>query len=359
MNMYSLQVRLAKALFGTADRLRTWQKISVMLKNKIGIDQILLELYNRASDHGKKPGELSAIVYDEWRRSILNGGRFADAIDGWVPPMERMIILAGEQSGNLPNALVAVIEVVQAGKKIRGTVAKGLVYPAVLLAATLGYLFLFGIKVIPEFTTIMDVSMWGPLAKSLYHLSEFVINWGLLLILFLLGVISMVVTSLPYWTGRLRIVADRLPPWSLYRLVLGSGFMYSLAALLSGGGRVADALVTISENSNRYMAERVDAFLYGVHSGMNAGDAMLESGFDFPSKDIVADLGVYASYSGDFGDAIEKVAKEWMASGLEAVETQMKFLNGLATFAMAMVLMWIVGGFFAIQQEIGQMTRQM
>jgi type II secretory pathway component PulF len=359
MSLEGFQVRLAKMTFGTKDRLRTWQKISVMLKNKIGIDQILLELYNRESDNGKKPSELTAIVYDEWRKVILNGGRFSDAIEGWVPTMERMIIMAGEQSGNLPKALKAVIDVVRAGKKIKGTVIKGLVYPAILMAATLGYLFLFGIKVIPEFTRIMDVQAWGPMAKSLYHLSEFVINYGVMLIAGIFSVIGAVVWSLPVVTGKLRIKLDKLPPWSLYRLVLGSGFMFSMAALLNGGGRVSDAFATIAQHSNKYMRERVESFLYGVHSGMNAGDAMAESGYDFPSKDIVADLGVYASYSGDFGDAIEKVAQEWMENGLEAVEGQMKFLNGLATFAMAMILMWIVGGFFAIQQEIGQMTRQM
>ena len=359
MNVAAMQLKLAKLLFGSQERLRTWQKISVMLRNKIGIDQILQELYNRASANGEKPSDLGAIVFDEWRTVVLSGGRFSDAIEGWVPTMERMIIMAGEQSGNLPDALRSVIEVVRAEKKIKGTVLKGLFYPFVLLAATLGYLFLFGIKVIPEFTRIMDVSSWGPMAKSLHSLSEFVINYGVGLIIALVTLITVVTVTLPIWTGPWRIRFDKIPPWSLYRLVVGSGFLYSMSALLSGGGRVSTALQTISDNSSKYLAERTEAFLLGVHSGLNAGDAMAEAGFDFPSEDIVADLGVYASYSGDFGDAIEKVAREWMETGLENIEIQMKFLNGIATFSMALVLMWIVGGFFAIQQELSTMTRNM
>lgn len=359
MNLTDLNTYAAKLTFSSSERLRTYRKISVMLTNRLGIDEILKELYNRESDDGRKPGELSAVVYDEWRKVIQNGGRFSDALKGWVPEMERMIIMSGERAGGLPDALLSVITVVEANKKIKGTVIRGLFYPAVLLSATVAYLFLFGLKVIPEFTRILDADRWGPLARSLYLMSEFVIHFGWILIVALAVGITLVVTSMGTWTGKGRIVADRLPPWSLYRLVVGSGFLISLSALLGGGGKILDALQLIGEHGNRYLRERIDGFLYGVHSGMNAGDAMARTGFDFPSKEIVADLGIYAKYSGDFGDAVDKVAREWLTDGLLQVEAVMKVLNGLAIATMALVLMWIVGGFFAIQQEIGQLTRSM
>jgi len=354
-----LELRLAKLTFTTAQRLRTWQMMAVMLQNKIGIDQILAELYDRASDGGEKPKDTLAMIYAEWRTSILNGGRFADAINGWVPTMERMVIMSGEQSGNLPKAFESVIEIVETNRKVQSAVLGGLFYPTILIMATIGYLFLFGIKVIPEFTRILDVSTWGPLAKSLHTLSMFTINYGVFLIVGVIAMVVAVAVTMPMFTGPFRIRLDKLPPWSLYRLVVGSGFLFALSALLNGGMRIKDALVAIKGTATPYLNERIEAYLYGINGGQNAGDAMKNAGYNFPSKDIVADLGIYSKYSGDFGDALDRVGKQWMRMGLQTIQAQMKVLNGMAIAFMALVLMWIVAGFFAIQQEIASLSRNM
>jgi type II secretory pathway component PulF len=355
----NLNVTFAKLQFGAGNRLRAYGKIATMLDNGVGIDQILKELYDIESDEGRKKGEAMAIVYQEWRNVIHNGGRFADAIDGWIPVTERMILLAGESSGELPKALRSVIRVVKASNEIRSAVIGGLLYPAILLAATLAYLFLFGTRVIPEFTRILDVSKWGKLAYSLYQLSEFVIAYGAWLIAGIVVMIAIVVASLPRWRGSGRVTFDKLPPYSLYRLVVGSGFMLALASMLSSSGRIQDALKTMLANSSPYLAERIDAFLFGLNSGLDAGEAMRTSGYDFPSRELVSDLGIYARHSGDFAEAINKVANEWMETGLDAVRAQMKIISGLAIGIIAGTLMWIVGGFFAIQQEIAAMSRSM
>ena len=359
MTSSELELRLAKLAFTASQRLRTWQMMAVMLQNKIGIDQILTELYDRASDGGNKPKDTLAMIYAEWRNIILNGGRFADAINGWVPTLERMVIMSGEQSGNLPRALESVIEIVETNRQVQSAVIGGLFYPAILITATVGYLLLFGIKVIPEFTRILDVSKWGPLAKSLHTLSTLTIEYGLISIVAIVALATSITVTMPIFTGSIRIKLDKIPPWSLYRLVVGSGFLFALSALLNGGMRINDALVSIKGTGTPYLNERIQAYLYGIHGGMNAGDAMKNAGFDFPSKEIVADLGIYSKYSGDFGDALDRVGKQWMRMGLKTIQAQMKVLNGIAIAFMAVVLMWIVAGFFAIQQEIASLSRNM
>lgn len=354
-----LNIAFAKLQFGSSNRLRAYAKIATMLQNGVKIDQILEELHAMESDNGRKPGEAMAIVYEQWRKTIQNGGRFADALDGWVPVSERMIILAGEGAGALPNAMRSVIRVVKASSAIKGAVVGGLLYPAILLAATIAYLFLFGTKVIPEFTRILDVNKWGPLAYSLYQLSEFVIAYGAWMIAGLITIVIAVVASLPRWTGRARTICDKAPPFTLYRLVVGSGFLLALSSMLSASGRIQDALKTMLGNATPYLAERIDGFLFGINSGLDAGEAILASGFDFPSKELVMDLGIYARHSGDFAEAINTVATEWIETGLEEVKQQMKVLSGIALGIIAGTLMWIVGGFFAIQQEIAAMSRSM
>ena len=51
------------------------------------------------------------------------------------------------------------------------------------------------------------------------------------------------------------------------------------------------------------------------------------------------------------------MADEWVERGVEVVSLRMKTLNGFAIVTMAMVIGWLVVGFFGIQQEIAALAR--
>ena len=86
---------------------------------------------------------------------------------------------------------------------------------------------------------------------------------------------------------------------------------------------------------------------------------MSQAGYDYPSKEIIDDIIVYVEHSGDFAEALEMIANEWLEEGVQTITQQMGVLKGFAIFLMAGFLMWIVGGFFGIQQEIASMSRGM
>lgn len=46
-----------------------------------------------------------------------------------------------------------------------------------------------------------------------------------------------------------------------------------------------------------------------------------------------------------------------MEDGVETIATQMKIFNGFSIIALAVVIGWLVTGFFGIQNEIATMTR--
>lgn len=349
----------ARTQLTESKRLKLFRKIAVMLRNGTRLEDVLSNLQMRATKNGKKPNEAMGVVLEHWLRGIRNGGKFSEAVDGWIPIPEQMLIMAGEEAGKLPEQLERLIEVVTASKAIKRAVVGGVFYPTVLLTVTFAYLMLFGVKVIPEFAKVVDPSKWGGMARSLYLMSNFVTAWG---VTFALGVVAMIaglILSLPVLTGRIRIVLDHVPPWSIYRLVVGSGFMLSLSALLMGGGRVQDALITLSKTSNRYLRERMEGFLLGVNSGLNPGEAMNASGYHFPSQEIVDDLAVYAEHTGSFSESLAIIAEEWLEDGVNQVATQMGLFKGMAIAVMTIVLMWITAGFFGIQQEITAVSRGM
>jgi len=346
----------AKTQFTDTVRLRLYRKMSKMLSNGLPLLKVLEELRDRESHQGKKPKEPLAIILDDCRRSVQNGRLLSEALEGWVPRSEQMILMAGEQSGKLESTLISVVNVVQARKKINSVIVGGMAYPLAILALVLSYVYLFGAKVIPQFTLMMDPAKWHGAARSLYLMSLWVQQWMAYTLLALGVLLVLLFVSMPRWRGNLRIWADKLPPYSIYRLMVGSSFLMAFSALQGSGVTVEKALMRLSGVAPPWLRERLDGALLGVRSGLNCGEALRNTGYEFPSQEVIDDLCVYAEYKG-FSEALKLMADEWMEQGVEVISLRMKMVNGIAVVTMAVVIGWLVIGFFGIQQEIAALAR--
>lgn len=353
-----LDRRWARLQLTAQARVRLYRKIAKMLSNGLPLLKILEELEMRASHEGRKPRESMAVVVVDWRSIVQNGGMLAEALSWWVPHTEQMIVLAGEQSGRLEAALLNVCTVVQYGRRIRTAIVGGLTYPVVILAMTVCYVYLFGLLVIPQFASIVSPERWHGVARSLYELSRFVQSGMLYCVaVFMIGLAALFY-SMPRWSGRARVALDRYPPYSIYRLIVGCGFLAAFSSLQSAGFTVERSLARLAVDARPWLRQRIDDTLFGVKSGLNVGESLKNTGYGFPSSEIVDDLCVYAEYKG-FAEALYSLASEWMSEGVERIEAQMRVVNGVAIVMLALVLSWLISGFFGIQQEIAAMARSM
>ncbi|RDU96766.1 type II secretion system F family protein [Trinickia dinghuensis] len=339
-------------------RLRIYRKIAKMLANGLPLLKILEDLELRASHEGRKPNESLAITMADWRGVVQNGGMLAEAMSWWVPHTEQMIVMAGEQSGRLEASLLNVCSVVQYSRRIRVAIVGGMAYPIVILAMTVGYLYLFGKLVIPRFATIVSPERWHGVARSLYDLSRFAQHWMFYCVALLVVLLALLIYSMPRWAGNARVVLDRFPPYSIYRLVVGCGFLVAFSSLQTAGFTVERSLTRLAADARPWLRQRIDDMLFGVKSGLNVGEAMKNTGYRFPSQEIVDDLCIYAEYKG-FAEALHAIAAEWMSDGIERIEAQMRVINGAAIIGLALVLSWLITGFFGIEQEIAAMARSM
>lgn len=353
---YELNRWWARTQMTQSVRLRLYRKMAKMLSNGLPLLKILEELRKRASSGKTKSTDPMAIMLDECRHMVQNGEMLSQGLAWWVPRNEQMIIMAGEQSGHLDKSLIAVIGVAQASRKIKAAILAGVLYPAAVGILILAYIYLFGTRVIPQFARLVDPNAWTGAAKSLYLMSLFVQHYLVYAVLAIVAVVTAVFVSFPRWRGRARVVADRFAPFSIYRLVMGSGFLMALSALLSAGVTMEKSLVRMSNFAEPWLRERIDGTLLGVKSGLNCGEALRNSGYGFPSREIIDDLCIYADYQG-FAEALKILAEEWMEEGGELIGLHMRFLNGVSILLLAFVIGWLVTGFFGIQHEISSMTR--
>jgi hypothetical protein len=147
----------------------------------------------------------------------------------------------------------------------------------------------------------------------------------------------MVARSMPMLTGPVRIALDGMPPWSIYRLSMGGGWLLSVSAMLEAGLVNKDVLQNVLGGAagNPWLHERTQAVIDRLALGLNLGEAM-DTRFRFPDAELVEDMRDYAK-SSNFSLVMARIGKEWIGSAVEKIAGQSAVVNNVFT-ALAMAL---------------------
>jgi len=346
-----LNRRFIKLQFSGKARLRTYRKISRLLTNSVPLARALETMYAHASHDGRKPKATEAVVISAWLRQVRNGKPLGVAIQGWVPEMDRLVIEAGEPSGDLPGAIENACFLYEGQKQIKGALYSSLAYPVVLFMMVIGFLFLFGINVIPKFETVLPRENWEGMGAQMAMLSDFVQSWFALVLGALVGLGILVAWSLPRWTGPLRVKFDRYPPYGIYKVMAGSGFLLGLAALTKAGVKTTVALRALMRDSKPWYHERISKTLGHVNNGLNIGEALYKTNLAFPDPETVNDLRTYATLD-KFDEMLMRLGRENMEDSVARIKQQGQILKNAGIVLVGVTLAWLFLGIFSIQQQI-------
>ena len=337
-------------------RRRIWLKLAKLIANNVPILQALESLHaRRKATHGTSDARVIALK--TWIDGMKNGKRLSQMLNGWAGPVERMLIAAGEASGTMEASLQAATRVMDARREINGAVLKGLTYPFVLVCVAFGVLYLFGFKVVPEFTKVVSADRFHGMAAVLIQLSNFARNWLYVTGSVLITLLIAFIVSLPRWDGRARVLMDRYPPYSIYRIVQGSTWLIGLAAMLEAGMRLEAALKQLGDMADTWLANRIDAAIRGMRAGWQLGDALNRSGYEFPDREIIDDLGVYSGLSG-FDEALSILGREWLTESVEQIKGRMAVVFAMAVLSVGLLVGSMVGGMMSMQVQMAQAIQQ-
>lgn len=357
MSASNIELRINRYLFasGIAARRRLWIKLAKLLANGVPLLDALKTIHERRVEGGSAK-EPTALAMGMWMARIRNGHRLGQAIEGWVPKDEQMLISAGEQSGRLDKALMNASEIMNAKGKIKKAVIGGLLYPAIMMMIALGVLVMFSFKIIPEFSKVVPDERWHGIARVMIDLANFSRSWlPLIAILLVAGFIALFM-SFPRWSGALRTKLDKYPPYSIYRMLQGGAWMVSLSALVAAGVRVENAVQQLGEGAPNWLAVRTQACLRGMRSGLTLGDALAKSGYNFPDREIVDDLGVYSRLSG-IDQALAIIGKEWVDESVEKIQGMMKGVFGVSVLVVGLFIAFMVGGLIGMELQMASIVQ--
>lgn len=350
----SFDLWFSKIQFGTAVRMKIYQKLGTYVMAGMPIGEAIHQIYIHTSDDGKKANHPIAKVLRIWQHHIANGEPLVDAIDGWVPESEQAILCSGDAT-DLPSAIDDLMKIQDAKSKILGAIKGGLTYPLILVLAGCGFLIMFSVRIVPQFSEVLPRNKWGTWPAAMADIGDFFTHYLAAFFIAAIALTVLISWTMPRWTGPVRKRFDNYPPWSLYRVYAGSSFMLVLSAMLSAGMTSGEILDVMMRHGSPWLKERLGSAQKFVADGYNIGDALYKTQLEFPDKETVRDLRSYAGQP-DFSDILKKVGDRWLADSVVAVQKQSLILKyvgmGFATF----VICGFISAIGALEIQVSSMA---
>lgn len=258
------------------------------LETLIGSGLPIEEALNAAAQQADKPRVRSILL--AVRARVLEGHALAAALGEFPHAFDdlyRATVAAGEHAGHLEQVLSNLADYTERRQESGQNVQMALLYPVILVLISL--LIVAGLLayVVPEIVSVYrDTDQALPLlTRSLIALSDFLVSWGLPLLLLLVAVAFGCRQLLKQPGPRLRFHRFLLHAPLAQSIVRGanaSQFANTLAILSASGVPLVEAMRIAGQVvDNRVMRERIDRATRRVAEGTSLRAALDEVGY-FP-----------------------------------------------------------------------------
>ncbi len=326
--------------FTGAARVKLYEALGNYLENGVSLKEALDLLYNHASDDGRKPGTGTAAALEAWRKRYRGGLPFGECVRDWVPERDQILLSAGDKS-DLVSALRNAAFMQQSIGRIKSAVVGGLAYPALLMTGLFTMFSFFSFSIFPVIETIVPREEWTGSIGALGVAADFVRAYIILIVAAVAGIIFSVTFTMSRWTGSVRNRFDRYPPWSLYRLVQGTGFMLALSSLIKAGIPDHEVLKLLLKNASPWYAERLRKTLKITLNGKSIGEALFLAGQNFPDRALVRELRAFSEMN-RFEEMLDRMSHRRVEEDVARVKAQASIMSYVGMATAAGILGWIL-----------------
>lgn len=359
--------------FGKKERIQFYESLMGVMEDGIPIEEALETVEKAFSNDGKELHPVS-IICGEIAMTVRGGKSLAHSCRSRVPHDEASLIETGEETGNLVQAFRDCVRIIEIRQRISRLVQSVVALPSLTWSLMWALLYVIALWMVPSMSRRSDPESWTGIPALLYHLSNLISSYGVIIIVALLVLIITAIVTLPVFCGlkiqpnssawkiqlssalqlaRLRL--ESFPPWSLYKVLHGSIFLLNMSVMLRTGINQLDALTILNRSAPPWLRERLDAIHYGVSSGKNFGQALKLAGHRFPDAMAIHYLEVLATRKG-FAESMERFANRWMEQTLLRVDATSKFLIAMSSVCMGVLMILVVIGIFQMAGSVMDST---
>jgi len=329
-----------------------WRKLENLLSGGMPLMQSLDLLKANHSD--SLANQIESI-----QKNLRSGLAFYESIPSnfllW-----RGILLAGERSGHLSEAVGRLADKLESDLALRSEISSALVYPLMVVVMCLVVVFLLASLVVPRFQQLfrtLDIKGELPaLTVAIFNFSQFLQQWGLLSLAVLALLVLFLFFQRQRWGKFFESVLKRIPFFgSLYSQQIGLDIIDNFSMLLGGGLSLDQSLGALSEASGSPSAR---ASLQQAYARIREGDSLTVAlgRVDFwEATDI--ELLAIAQRSGTLGQTSARLSKLQRDRFMRRSALAVRLIEPLLIALMALLVgILLVGLFSPLMPLIGRLS---
>lgn len=337
-------------------RVAFYRRLAVYIENgkppRESVLRLRAQVIERVGDGFFGRNDIDRIALTEIGDRLANGLSLAQSLRDWASPTEVSIIKAGEASGALPAALRSAISSRGITQRILGKILAESFDP--LIMAVLGYYlaYVIGSQLIPTLASLSNPDSWPMAAKLLYDLGIFATSPVTMYIMIALGVlVTASIISLPRWTGKYRVYMDRIPPFSVYKMLQAGQWVIGFSRLIDAGIPQTEALIMQDEYASKWLSEKLSDATVRMRNGKELGKAFIDGGFNFPDRVLADDISAFSG-SGDFPALMESMGNDFLKENEEKIVGIVKVIGVFMNILVNAVILLMIFGMNDIQAII-------
>lgn len=340
-------------------RRKFYEAAESQIKNGLPVPKVIAEFEARLRRRGHKT---AASIFSAIRDDVRDGCDLAEAMAGSLTDLERNVLVAAERgsqeekTGQLPGAMRLILDSTEMISKMRRAAMMSLFSPAILFASSYLSLAVIGFFVMPALKEAAPVARWHGWGTCLNITMTIFVGWPAPIVLGALTVyFGWTLWALPRWTGTGRTFCDKhLFPFTLYREI--TGFVWATSYVAQIRGRISElsALEGQIKIARPWLKSRLEATYVGVkYGGLDLPAALRRTGYEFPSPDLIDEIGAYAGFK-DFTLKLDAVLNKYGNDLIRAMVFKTSLLSSAITVVMVAIGVIEALGIDSIEKLIGQ-----
>lgn len=339
--------RLFRRLFFTTHtRREAWTLIADLTHAGLALSDALETAADVAQAQGKT--QVRDVLLDI--RAGIPRDEFIDRIAFYVDGPEQLLFATVDEAdaGSLFQSAAKLAEI---NDKIRSAILGAIAMPVVMLFGLGALLFMLGTQLYPALADVVPAAAWPAPARAVSGVAEWFAGHVPLVMTLIIAAVIGAGVLLRFWTGAGRRYADILPPFSIYKMQSGIGFIFTVVELGKMGVTINSALLDdIAVFGTPYLRSRIREISRQFRT-KKFGQATIDAGQDFPMKEanaVLRALDGQNEWVGKFSAYLDRR----IARYVEQVSAQAKALNVILLVFIASTLATTMGSTFSIVQSI-------
>lgn len=258
------------------------RQFSVMISANVPVEESLLILIDQ-TDNISLRDLISDIAFE------VDGGAFLSDAFAKRPKIFSdffvNIVRSGESSGKLDEVLNYLADEMEKNYDMSGKIKGAMIYPVFIIVLLIGVGVFLMVYIIPSLTSILtETGAALPIStRIVIAISNFMIKYGVLIIIFLIGLIVALKYYLNTYSGKRNfdIIKLKMPIFGkLFKFIYLTRFTTSLATLLKGGVTITKSLeITSSVVGNIIYKELILETLESINDGNPLSQVMEASDY--------------------------------------------------------------------------------